>query len=111
MSGSGTNRTSRNVRSAVAIWGIVLQNYFYDQIAQQLIQERMQTGRIDSKKRSGGFDYCALATQQRVLQHNQGISRHHPTGQNRRDWPMCDIGYALNVAVAKLISTPIKALV
>ena len=34
-----------------------------------MIQERMQTRNIDSKRRSGGFDCCALAMQRRVLQH------------------------------------------
>ena len=34
------------------------------------LRERTQTRSIDSKKRSDGLDCCALATQQRVLQHD-----------------------------------------
>jgi hypothetical protein len=39
-----------------------------------LIQERTQTGNIDSKRRSGRFDCCALAIQGRVLQHNRHLA-------------------------------------
>src|SRR5512143_3205137 len=41
-----------------------------------LIQERTQTRNIDSKRRSVGFDCCALAMQRRLLQHNPPESGH-----------------------------------
>jgi hypothetical protein len=41
-----------------------------------LIQGRMQTRNIDSRRRSIGFYYCAIAAQQRVLQHNPPKSGH-----------------------------------
>jgi len=39
-----------------------------------MIQERMQARNIDSKHRLVGFDYCAIALQQRVLQHNRHLT-------------------------------------
>ena len=36
-----------------------------------MIQKRMQARNIDSMRRSVGFDYCAIALQQRVLQQNR----------------------------------------
>jgi hypothetical protein len=41
-----------------------------------MIQERMQARNIDSKYRSVGFNYCAIALQQRVLQHIPPESGH-----------------------------------
>src|SRR5512143_907379 len=41
-----------------------------------LIQERTQTRNIDSKRRSVGFDCCALAMQRRLLQHNPPETGH-----------------------------------
>ena len=62
-----------------------------DLLRRPVALERTQTRSIDSKKRSGGFDCCALATQQRVLQHNHGPHRRrrapyyarHVTGSQR----------------------------
>jgi hypothetical protein len=34
----------------------------------------MQTRNIDSRRRSIGFYYCAIAAQQRVLQHNRHLA-------------------------------------
>jgi hypothetical protein len=41
-----------------------------------LIHGQTQTRIIDSKHGRAGFDNCVFAMQQRVLQHNQGVSRH-----------------------------------
>jgi hypothetical protein len=39
-----------------------------------LIQELAQARNLDSRHQLIGFDYCAIAAQHGVLQHNQGKS-------------------------------------
>jgi hypothetical protein len=39
-----------------------------------LIQDQTKTSNIDSPQRPIGFDYCAIAMRQRVLQHIRGQS-------------------------------------
>jgi hypothetical protein len=50
----------------------VLQNYFEGLPAKILIQQETKMRNVDSSRRLLGFDCCALAMQQTVLQHIQG---------------------------------------
>ena len=63
----------------VRYWGDCVAKLFSRPNRATLIQERTQTRSIDSKKRSGGFDYCALATQQRSFATQSGVKRTCPT--------------------------------
>ena len=56
-----------NVMSALR--PIVLQNYFEGVARATLIQDQTKTSNVDSPRRPIGFDYCAIAMRQRVLQH------------------------------------------
>ena len=55
-----------------AFGGNVLQNYFEGVARAILIQDQTKMSNVDSPHRSIGFDYCAIAMRQRVLQHIQG---------------------------------------
>src|SRR5512139_3727350 len=63
-----------------------------------LIRERTQTRNIDSKRRSVGFDCCALAMQRRLLQHNPPESRHQPTNRERPLRSIADIASSVGVS-------------
>ena len=52
----------------------LLQNYFEGVASATLIQDQTKTSNIDSPQRPIGFDYCAIAMRQRVLQHIRGQS-------------------------------------
>jgi hypothetical protein len=67
-------RKSQSEQFLAAVPQIVLQNYFRDQKCETLIQEPAQTRNLDSRCHLIGFDYCAFATQHRVLQHNPSES-------------------------------------
>ena len=54
----------------------VLQNYFEGVARAILIQDQTKMSNVDSPHRSIGFDYCAIAMRQRVLQHIRGKSGH-----------------------------------
>ena len=47
----------------------LLQNYFEGVARATLIQDQTKTSNLDSLHRPIGFDYCAIAMRQRVLQH------------------------------------------
>jgi hypothetical protein len=59
-----------------AFGGNVLQNYFEWVARAILIQDQTKMSNVDSPHRSIGFDYCAIAMWQRVLQHIRGQSGH-----------------------------------
>ena len=48
---------------------IVLQNYFEGAAHAALIQDQTKMSNIDSPRHRAGFDCCAIAMRQRVLQH------------------------------------------
>ena len=50
-----------------AIGGNVLQNYFEGVARAILIQDQTKMSNVDSPHRPIGFDYCAIAMRQRVL--------------------------------------------
>src|SRR5678816_3901693 len=54
----------------------VLQNYFEGVARAILIQDQTKMSNVDSPHRSIGFDYCAIAMRQRVLQHIPPESGH-----------------------------------
>ena len=54
----------------------VLQNYFEGVARAILIQDQTKMSNVDSPHRSIGFDYCAIAMRQRVLQHIPPKSGH-----------------------------------
>jgi len=62
-------RHSKFGRSMSALIPIVLQNYFEGVARATLIQDQTKTSNVDWPRRPIGFDYCANALQQRVLQH------------------------------------------
>ena len=72
MSAIGTKRTSQFVRRMSAFGGNVLQNYFERVARAILIQDQTKKSNVDSPHRSIGFDYCAIAMRQRILQHIRG---------------------------------------
>jgi predicted RNase H-like nuclease len=49
----------------------LLQNYFEGVARATLIQDQTKMSNVDSPHRPIGFDYCAIAMRQRVLQHIQ----------------------------------------
>jgi hypothetical protein len=65
---------SKNFRRSTmsAFKGNLLQNYFEGVARATLIQDQMKTSNVDSWRSSIGFDCCAIAMRQRVLQHIQG---------------------------------------
>jgi hypothetical protein len=75
MSPIGTKPTSKSVRRMSAIKGECVAKLFSRPERAILIQGRAQARNVYPKTRSVGFDNCAFAAQQRVLQHNQGVNR------------------------------------
>ena len=55
----------------------VLQNYFEGVARAILIQDQTKMSNVDSPHRPIGFDYCAIAMRQRVLQHIHPDNGHY----------------------------------
>ena len=68
----GTKRTYRVALHMSALGGNVLQNYFEGVARAILIQDQTKMSNVDLPHRPIGFDYCAIAMRQRVLQHIRG---------------------------------------
>jgi len=71
----------------------LLQNYFEGVARATLIQDQTKTSNLDSSHRPIGFDYCAIAMRQRVLQHIRPQS-----GQNNLRWIKASLGGVLSGA-------------
>jgi hypothetical protein len=65
-------QTSLVVPHMSAFEANLLQNYFEGVARATLIQDQTKTSNLDSSHRPIGFDYCAIAMRQRVLQHIRG---------------------------------------
>jgi hypothetical protein len=69
MSALGQKQTLAPQKAMSALPPNVLQNYFEGVARAILIQDQTKMSNVDSPHRSIGFDYCAIAMRQRVLQH------------------------------------------
>ena len=76
MSALGHKRTFAAQDGMSALPPNVLQNYFEGVARAILIQDQTKMSNVDSPHRSIGFDYCAIAMRQRVLQHIPPKSGH-----------------------------------